>query len=547
MPRLTRTAKAAVALLCVTVFFWVMALLFQFRVANIFDKFLMKRLGPVVIFGIMTVFPVLAVVLGVKMIRSGRHSLFGRVSAGAGGLMFLALVVFIGCPMLRQAFAPSTPKNPGMPRPFKPQTGLPVFPGAEGFGTRTPAGRGGKVVEVISLADSGPGTLREALNDPDPRIVVFHIGGTIELESELVIRYPFVTVAGQTAPGGGICLKNAGIAVMSHDVLIQHIRIRPGSEGNIEPDNNDAIAILGRHGEIDGACNVVIDHVSASWSEDETVSTWYGAHDITVSWCIISEALNRSRHHKGTHSAGLLIGDGSYNVSVHHCLLAHNDFRNPLIKDGGTHDFVNNVIYDWGILPAEIVDADSNSFLNFVGDRFIPGPSTKSAGYEILINPNSGTPKIYVEGNIGPHRRDSKLSEWALVGHGWGENSLAPERYRSTEPYDVAPITKSTAEEALKKVLARAGATLPRRDAVDNRVVGEVKSRSGRIIDSPKQAGGYPKLESGTAPVDSDRDGIPDDWEKAHGLDPGNDADGPEDSDGDGYTNIEEYLHSLLK
>jgi len=312
----------------------------------------------------------------------------------------------------------------------------------------------------------------------------------------------------------------------------------------VDADVNDAISIMGKHGEIDGAYNVVLDHVSASWSEDECVSTWYGAHDITISWSIISEALDRSRHRKKTHSAGLLIGDSSYHVSVHHNLLAHNDFRNPLISDGGTHDVVNNVIYDWGVLPAEITDNDANTFLNFIGNYFIPGPSTQTGPYEILFE--AGNPRIYVEGNLGPHRPDTEADEWALVGIGYGQEGVAPQSYRSKTKYKTHAITATSADEALSQVLAEAGATLPKRDAVDQRVVSEVRNKSGTIIDSPDQVGGYPKLARGDPPIDTDHDGMPDDWETENGLDPNDASDGNGDLDGDGYTNIEEYLHGLL-
>jgi hypothetical protein len=423
-------------------------------------------------------------------------------------------------------------------------TGLPVFPGAEGFGTRTPAGRGGKVIEVTSLADDGPGTLREALGHAAPRTIVFRVGGTIELERSIIVSQPFFTLAGQTAPGDGICIKNASLVIATHDVLVQHIRVRPGSAGKVEPDDNDAITILGSHGRItDGAYNVVLDHVSASWGEDETVSTWYGAHDITICWSIISEALDKGRHHKGGHSAGLLVGDGSDHVSVHHTLLAHNGFRNPLIIGGGTHEIVNNVIYDWGAIPAEVSDEDSNSFLNFTGNFFRVGPSEAEPGmYEIIIN-SKGVPKLHVEGNRGPHRVDDKFDDWSLVSYMWGQQ-VAPAHYRAPTRFDTWPITASSADDAFPAVLARAGATRPKRDAVDARVVAQVETGTGKIINSPAEVGGYPRLTSGTPPMDSDHDGMPDAWEKTHGLDPADPSDGTEDLDKDGYTNIEEFLNT---
>jgi pectate lyase len=543
MRRRPKGKTLAAVLLAITLFLWIAALLFRLRVINIFDAYLMKCPGPVVIFGAMLIFPLVGLSQGIKMQRSASDAVLGKLFMGMGGVMAAAFVFVIAAPMVASALGPKPPKNPDSPRPVPPQVGLPVFPGAEGFGTRTKAGRGGEVIPVTSLADDGPGTLRAAVETPSPRVIIFRIGGTITLQSPLQILHPYLTIAGQTAPGGGICVKGAGLEIMTHDVLIQHLRVRPGNEGPVDADVNDAIAILGKHGDVEGAYNVVIDHVSASWGEDETISTWYGAHDITISWSIISEALDESRHRKVTHSAGLLIGDSSYHVSVHHNLLAHNDFRNPLVSEGGTHDFVNNVIYDWGILAGEIVDVDSNTFLNFIGNTFLPGPSTVEGPYEILFD--GGDPRIFVADNYGPHRPDPSFDEWALVGLGYGEGGTAPTTYRSMTPFASSPIAPDKASAALELVLAGAGATLPERDAVDQRLVREVREGGGAIIDSPEEVGGYPTLAMGSAEADLDGDGIPDEWEAELGLDPLDPSDGNADSDGDGYTNIEAYLHLL--
>jgi len=537
--------RVALLLLSVAFILWLLAALFLFRIVNIFDAYLMKFPGPWITFGAMALCPLVAMILGVRVFRLHQKRAVSLACTSIGGLLLAAFIVILGIPILLGAFRPKTPKNPGAPKPFSPLTGLPVFPGAEGFGTDTLAGRSGRVIEVTTLADDGPGSLRAALNIPEPRIIVFRVGGTIELKTQLFIAHPFVTIAGQTAPGGGICLKNAGLVILTHDVLVQHIRVRPGNEGKVRPDTNDAIEILGQNGGTDGARHVVLDHISASWSEDETISTWYGAHDVTISFSIISEALNRSRHHKQTHSAGLLIGDSSYNVSVHHCLMAHNDFRNPLIIEGGTHDIVNNVVYNWGVLCAEVVDYDSNSFLNFVGNFFLPGPSTKTGPYEILIGTERGTPKIYVQDNIGPRRLDSSVSDWNVVKYGWDSDQNAPETYRSPNPFAVPPVTTFDANDVFEMILASSGATLPVRDSVDERVVANVRNQTGRIINSPADVGGYPHLARGTPPIDSDHDGMPDDWEEQVGLDSDDPTDVSSDRDGDGYTNIEEYLHSL--
>lgn len=538
-----RYTKMGLLLLGIPLLLWILILLFYFRIANIFDAYLMKFPGPLVIWALMSLCPAAAVYLGIKMFRAKQGLFAARIFTAMGTLLLVAFIVLIGIPMAEDALRPEPPGNPGTPRPVEPQVGLPVFPGAEGFGTRTVAGRGGKVIEVTSLADDGPGTLRDAVNEPSPRIIVFRVSGIIELKSELQILHPFVTLAGQTAPGG-VCIKGAGIAVMTHDVLVRHIRVRPGNKGPVDADINDAISIMGKYaGQNDDAYNIVADHVSASWGEDETISTWYGAHDITISWCIISEALNRSRHRKKTHSAGLLIGDSSYNVSIHHNLLAHNDFRNPLISQGGTHDIVNNVIYNWGVLPAEICDYDSNTFLNFIGNCFIAGSSTNPGPFEILFP--EGNPKIYVEGNLGPHRPEPNMDEWAIVGFRWGWEGVAHQKYRSLTKFETPPITSTGTIEARDIVLAQAGATTPQRDAVDQRIVNDVKNGTGSIIDSPDDVGGYPELASGSPPIDSDHDGMPDDWELNNGLDPKDASDGNGDLDQDGYTNIEEYLYSL--
>jgi hypothetical protein len=229
-----KRTKIGLLLLGIPLLLWALILLFYFRIVNIFDAWLMKFPGPLVIWGAMSLCPVAAVYLGVKMLRARQSTFIARIFATMGTLLLVAFIVLIGAPMVNEIFKQKTPINPSIPRPFEPQVGLPVFPGAEGFGTKTIAGRGGKVIEVTSLADDGPGTLRAAVNIPSPRIIVFRIAGTIELKSELQILNPFVTLAGQTAPGGGVCIKGAGIAIMTHDVLIQHIRVRPGNKGPVD-------------------------------------------------------------------------------------------------------------------------------------------------------------------------------------------------------------------------------------------------------------------------------------------------------------------------
>ena len=329
-------------------------------------------------------------------------ALIGLVAAGAAA---------VGVYSMAGSGTPQLPRLTDNPQPIE---GLAVFPGAEGFGTRTRAGRGGNVLIVDSLADAGRGTLREALSQDGPRTIVFHVGGVIQLKSHLFIDRPFVTIAGQTAPGDGIVLKDFGIVITTNDVLLQHVRVRPGNQGAVRVDHNDAIAILGPTGAPGGAYNVVIDHVSASWGEDEVISTWFSPHDITISWSIVSEALSRSRHPKETHSAAVLIGDGTTRTSLHHNLMAHNDIRNPLIASGGMHDVVNNVVYNWGALSTEIVE-NAPTEVNVIGNYYRAGRSSVSP-YPVFIEAFSpaGNPRVFVAGNMH-YGHEPPANAWDMV------------------------------------------------------------------------------------------------------------------------------------
>ncbi|MBM3879668.1 MAG: pectate lyase [Verrucomicrobia bacterium] len=521
---------------------WSLAFLFLVRVTRVFLP-VHKFFGPL-IYVMMLGGPLLCLLLGIRRLRAGGGRWLGWTAAASGALLTMAFVALMAVPLVKRAFRP---QPVAMSRPFPPQTSVPVFPGAEGFGTRTRAGRGGKVLFVTSLADGGPGSLREALDQSYPRTVLFRVGGTIELKEPLFIHHPFVTVAGQTAPGDGILIKNAGLNVMTHDVLVQHLRIRPGIGGRVDADVNDALAILNPRAGEDEVYNVVVDRCSFSWAEDETVSTWYAPRDITLSWCFITEALNRARHPKRTHSAGLLVGDGSDRVSVHHCLLAHNDFRNPLIVGGGTHDFVNNVIYNWGNIPAELYDRHSAfTHVNFAGNTYRPGPTTEHRASSIILDRQAApdSPRIYVADNLTPQRSGVEVDDWAIVGRGWGQEP-APRTHQALDPFLVEPVTRLPAADNFELVLVGAGATLPRRDPVDQRIVNEVRAGQGRIIDWPNDVGGYPAMQGGPPLADSDQDGLPDDWERAHGLDPHDPADASLVPEGDGYTPLEIYLHAL--
>jgi pectate lyase len=426
---------------------------------------------------------------------------------------------------------------------------VPAFPGAEGFGAGSIGGRGGRVIEVTTLSDSGPGSLRAAVEAAGPRIVVFRVGGTIELSSELVLANPFITLAGQTAPGGGITLKThpsnhrsaLTVARTAHDVVIRHIRSRPGphetaprkARSGPEADTSeikDAIQIL-------GARNVILDHCSASWATDEVVSTFYDAQDITIQWCIIAEALHRSRPDQQLPGKGLLIGSkGGRRISVHHNLLVHNVGRNPLIKAGGIVDVVNNVVLAPGTVAMAIDAEHGDGLANFVGNHVL-APKADGLVYGLAVV-GPGTFSLFLKDNLGPHRSRDTESEALFVNP--ANNGR---RWLAATRHEAPLVTTATAAEAHEAVLAGAGCTRPMRDAVDERIIQDVRKGITRLVNDPREVGGWPPLAPGSAPADSDHDGMPDAWEKQHGLNPRDPADGPADRDGDGYTNVEEFLN----
>jgi pectate lyase len=415
---------------------------------------------------------------------------------------------------------------------------VPAFPGAEGFGSRTPGGRGGKVYVVTTLADYLPrreppiaGSLRAAIEAEGPRIVVFRVSGLIELKAQLSIRNPFLTLAGQTAPGGGVCLKNYDVQIRSHDVVVRHLRVRPGDVSKRELDTLSVYR----------SQNVVIDHCSTSWGTDETLSvTGEDCTNVTVQWCLIAESLNESVHGKGAHGYGsLLRTDGD--ITFHHNLYAHHRSRCPRPGTYGKPrgillDFRNNVIYDWGN-PAGYTAAD-RATLNYIGNYLKPGPSTTNP--KAVFKIGGDTTSLFAAGNYlvggGAENEDS----WLMI-------SNLKDQHRVAAELPVAAVKTDSAQEAYRRVLDQAGATLPQRDAVDRRVVGEVQAGGGKIIDSQAQVGGWPEYSPGTPLADSDNDGMPDEWESRHGLNPQDAQDAGANRDGDGYTNVEEWINSLSK
>lgn len=397
------------------------------------------------------------------------------------------------------------------------------------------------VYKVTNLADSGPGSLRAAIEAEGPRTVIFELSGTIKLVAPLTIENPNITIAGQTAPGDGITLRDYPLIVGADDVVIRYLRVRLGDVSQVQED-----AIWVRQGR-----RIILDHISTSWSVDETlsVSERYdvpggGPYDVTVQWSIIGESLNRSAHDKGQHGFGSLIrgGRGSQ-FTFHHNLWASHLARMPRPgnytdrnKDplGAFFDFRNNVFYNWGSDASGYnADKDSLAHYNFVGNAYVAGPNSKGAIAFKEQNPHA---RAFFADNA--MNDVAPADPWALVtGHKDPDNRLAlafPMPEVATEPWS----------QAYDRVLASAGSSLAR-DPVDARIVDGVKSRTHRMIDSQSDVGGWPELKSTSAQSDQDGDGMPDAWERAQDLNPGNAADGPRVAGASGYTNLELYLNAL--
>ncbi|MBL3656113.1 pectate lyase family protein [Fulvivirga sediminis] len=413
-----------------------------------------------------------------------------------------------------------------------------AFPGADGFGKYATGGRGGKVLVVSNLNDQGEGSLREAIKSKGPRIIIFSVSGTIELESELPIDNGNITIAGQSAPGQGICIKNYPIRVSSDNVIVRYMRFRLGTDKKIEED-----AFNGRRHK-----NIIIDHCSMSWSTDECAS-FYGNADFTMQWCIISESLNNSVHHKGDHGYGGIWGGKG--ASFHHNLLAHHSSRNPRFSGSATTpnttdevvDFRNNVIYNWGHNSAY---GGEKGKYNMVNNYYKPGPATKKSIMDRIINPSEPYGKFFVKGNVIINNEKVSADNW-----NGGVQCDDPTAAKANEPFDTMPLKyEETAEEAFSSVLKYAGASL-KRDGVDERIVKEVRTGTATygngIIDTPQQVGGWPVLLAEEAPIDSDNDGIPDAWEMVHKLNPEDSSDAAIFSLNKDYTNVEIYLNELVK
>lgn len=427
-----------------------------------------------------------------------------------------------------------------------------AFPGAEGFGRFTTGGRGGEVYEVTNLQDSGVGSLRYAVEQSGARTVVFRVSGTIELQKDLKINRDNISIFGQTAPGGGIATSGYSVVIDANNVIIQYMRFRPG-----DIYGNQSDAIWGRDNS-----DIIIDHGSMSWSIDEAAS-FYDNVNFTLQWSMLYESLYQSKHDKGEHGYGGIWG--GQGATFHHNLLAHHSNRNPRFHgsrysgrpDLEYVDYRNNVIYNWGENSAY---GGEKGHQNVIANYYKPGPATPDGekAYRILdAKPPSGDYKDlgwwyvadnYIAGNaeVTANNIDKGIQRVLQVHK---DTILVDEPF----PAPALPSFES-AEEAYLNVLANAGAILPARDTLDRRIIREVAdgtatyggiwgSGSG-IIDSQEDVGGWPELAEGEAPVDTDKDGMPDSWEVEHNLDPNDYSDGKIITES-GYSNVELYIHSL--
>ncbi len=488
-------------------------------------------------------------------------------------------------PIIEKEAKEGKPYVPFAGRPTDlPQSEIIAFPGAEGGGAYSFGGRGGKVIVVTSLADNGPGSLREACEMGGARTVVFNVSGIIRIKTPLVIRAPYITIAGQSAPGDGVCVAGESVWINTHDVIVRFMRFRRGE------------TYVGRRDDAIGGNpigNIMIDHVSASWGLDENMSMYrhmyndstgkaeikLGTVNITIQNSIFSEALDTWNHAFGSTLGG-------ENCAFTRNLWADNAGRNPSIGWNGIFNFTNNVVFNW--VNRSTDGGDYTALYNIINNYYKPGPLTnlnEPISYRIL-KPEAGRSKLpyvvfgraHVEGNIVEGNKKVTADNWDggiqienkkgdLMTYEQSQPYFAA--MRVNKPFPMPAVTIIPAQDAYSYVLANAGATLPKRDPVDVRIVKQVTtgkidylpnvklpdtnfkhrrlpidSYKGGIITDISQVGGYP-VYKGSPYVDADHDGLPDAWEKKNGLDPKDPSDSGKYGK-DGYTNIEGYLNSLV-
>lgn len=432
--------------------------------------------------------------------------------------------------------ATPTPVNSPTPNPTStpvlPSAGLPVFPGANGFGTLTVAGSGRNlsppkttIFVVKNLNDSGPGSLRECIAASGPRTCLFGVSGRIQLVSALAITSPYLSVYGQSAPSPGILLTGAGIAVKASDVLIQHLQVRVG-DAAVGPSLTSRDSLLVQ----EPAKNVVLDHLSISWAVDENVSTYGTVTDVTLSNSIVAEGLYKGIHPEGFHSMGALLGEKSNRITLHHNLFAHNQDRNPRLKPGTSVEFVSNLVYNWGGFTAwngaNISGSGPTStpiYLIFSGNYYKRGPQTPTFPILYSAAPSDGT-RFFIQSNIGPTRELDSGSEMLIVG-------LPEVPHRSlSAPFAPSNVVHHYAIDTYGYVLQVAGSRPWETNIVDARILNEVKTGTGNlkdcVVSCANNAGGYPQMAVVSASP----------------LLPTNPMG---DDNAEGYTNLENWIHGL--
>lgn len=456
-----------------------------------------------------------------------------------------------------------------------------AFPGAEGYGKYSIGGRGGKVVFVTNLDDSGPGSFRAACEATFPRIVIFKVGGLINLKSTINIKSPYITIAGQTAPGDGICIRHAGVvgfgnplmSISTNNVIVRFLRLRrgPSMEGEC---CGDCMTIAGSS----AVFNIIIDHCSMSWSTDEILNIWNTSYNITVQNCIFSEALSTSSHMENgvieKHSMGPFFGDNADKITIYRNLFAHTMDRNPWMQNRrsgktGTFQFVNNVVYNWTNFGTKVGTTTGYTKADIISNYFKSGPDTKIERYELLLEGSVNNIKVYVKDNIGHHRltADNPNSEWYIVGVNMTQP--ASNAFRSEDPLSSFPLPILAVNKSYDSVINFAGSNARinsfgewefNRDSVDIRVLNDAKTggpfvsrllKDGKrwfgLIDDPVNVGGWPDYFGGEPFIDNDGDGMSDVWELSVGLDSDNPDDANLDRNSDGYTNIEEFINGKVK
>jgi pectate lyase len=488
-------------------------------------------------------------------------------------LYFLVFLTVLVAPLIHATAGLANPEGPDAPskiflplvfKNYSPEGTLPggslaAFPGAMVFGTDTAGGRGGRVIYVTNLNDSGPGSFREALSASGPRIVLFRVSGTIDLASEIHIKNPYVTIAGQTAPGGGVQIRGGQIVVLTHDVIIRYLKVRSGDGGGQNNDQErDPITVNGNT----DVYNIVIDHSTMIWGPDiGGIALLNAARDSTVSNSIIGEGLYLSEHPEavpgqGGHSTSLNISELNSTsfptrITVYHNLLTTSSDRNPRVIGGANIDIVNNVIYNWRNSPSQ----GNPRSLNLIKNYFIPGPMTTNRNALAAWLPKAES---------GSSLRQGSVFESGNLAEGFTSLRDDPQSVYSAarfEPYSIA--NEVTPQEAYAKILDEVGASrqvsgsdgtiTSYRDPVDERIIGNLINRTGTFVNGIGYDGGegfpaisWPVLASGTPAVDNDNDGMPDAWEGRYfgNTNRGSPNDSSGDLDGDGYTDLEEYINS---